>query len=77
MNRSGCWKNSVQNFVNGHIETEYTGELVAVDTFFVGTLKGVRWIFFNQRSTAIHAIYLCTTTVKIKFYVRCRIFARA
>jgi transposase InsO family protein len=30
-----------------HIEVHYTGDLVAVDTFFVGTLKGVGKVYFQ------------------------------
>ena len=31
-----------------HIETRYTGDLVAIDTFFVGTLKGVGRIYLQS-----------------------------
>ena len=35
-------------FSERHIETRYTGELVAVDTFYVGTLKGVGRIYLQS-----------------------------
>ena len=35
-------------FRERHIETRYTGDLVAVDTFFVGTLKGVGRIYLQS-----------------------------
>jgi transposase InsO family protein len=35
-------------FRERHIETHHTGELVAVDTFFVGTLKGVGRIYLQS-----------------------------
>lgn len=35
-------------FRERHIETKHTGELVAVDTFFVGTLKGVGRIYLQS-----------------------------
>lgn len=34
-------------FRERHIETRFTGELVAVDTFFVGTLKGVGKVYLQ------------------------------
>ncbi len=34
-------------FRERHIETHFTGELVAVDTFFVGTLKGVGKVYLQ------------------------------
>jgi transposase InsO family protein len=34
-------------FRERHIEVHYTGDLVAVDTFFVGTLKGVGKVYFQ------------------------------
>jgi transposase InsO family protein len=34
-------------FRERHIETHHTGELVAVDTFFVGTLKGVGKVYLQ------------------------------
>jgi transposase InsO family protein/transposase-like protein len=34
-------------FRERHIETRYTGDLVAVDTFFVGTLKGVGKVYLQ------------------------------
>lgn len=34
-------------FRERHIEVHYTGELVAVDTFFVGTLKGVGKVYLQ------------------------------
>ena len=37
-NRSGCWSGSPE-FRERHIETRHTGDLVAVDTFFVGHRK--------------------------------------
>lgn len=35
-------------FRERHIETKHTGDLVAVDTFFVGTLKGVGRIYMQS-----------------------------
>jgi transposase InsO family protein len=35
-------------FRERHIETRYTGDLVAVDTFFVGTLKGVGKVYLQS-----------------------------
>ncbi|HKI51859.1 MAG TPA: integrase core domain-containing protein, partial [Geothermobacteraceae bacterium] len=35
-------------FRERHIETKHTGDLVAVDTFFVGTLKGVGKIYLQS-----------------------------
>jgi transposase InsO family protein len=35
-------------FRDRHIETHYTGELVAVDTFMVGTLKGIGRIYLQS-----------------------------
>lgn len=35
-------------FRDRHIETRHTGDLVAVDTFFVGTLKGVGKIYLQS-----------------------------
>jgi transposase InsO family protein len=35
-------------FRERHIEVKYTGELVAVDTFFVGTLKGVGKVYLQS-----------------------------
>ena len=35
-------------FRDRHIETRHTGDLVAVDTFFVGTLKGVGRIYLQS-----------------------------
>ena len=35
-------------FRERHIETHYTGELVAVDTFMVGTLKGIGRIYLQS-----------------------------
>jgi len=35
-------------FRERHIETKHTGDLVAVDTFFVGTLKGVGRIYLQS-----------------------------
>lgn len=35
-------------FRERHIETSHTGELVAVDTFFVGTLKGIGRIYMQS-----------------------------
>ena len=35
-------------FRERHIETSHTGELVAVDTFFVGTLKGIGRIYLQS-----------------------------
>jgi hypothetical protein len=35
-------------FRERYIETHHTGELVAVDTFFVGTLKGVGRIYLQS-----------------------------
>ena len=35
-------------FRDRHIETRYTGDLVAVDTFFVGTLKGVGKVYLQS-----------------------------
>lgn len=35
-------------FRERHIEANYTGELVAVDTFFVGTLKGVGRVYMQS-----------------------------
>jgi len=35
-------------FRERHIETHYTGDLVAVDTFFVGTLKGIGRIYMQS-----------------------------
>lgn len=35
-------------FRERHIETHYTGELVAVDTFMVGTLKGIGRIYMQS-----------------------------
>ena len=35
-------------FRDRHIETAHTGELVAVDTFFVGTLKGVGRVYLQS-----------------------------
>jgi len=35
-------------FRERHIETRHTGELVAVDTFFVGTLKGVGRVYLQS-----------------------------
>jgi transposase InsO family protein len=35
-------------FRERHIETNYTGELVAVDTFMVGTLKGIGRIYLQS-----------------------------
>ena len=35
-------------FKERHIETKHTGDLVAVDTFFVGTLKGVGRVYLQS-----------------------------
>lgn len=35
-------------FRERHIETRHTGDLVAVDTFFVGTLKGVGRVYLQS-----------------------------
>jgi len=35
-------------FRERHIETSHTGDLVAVDTFFVGTLKGVGKVYLQS-----------------------------
>lgn len=35
-----------------HSEIHFAGELVAVDTFFVGTLKGVGKVYYRRFSTA-------------------------
>ncbi len=35
-------------FRERHIEVHHTGELVAVDTFFVGTLKGVGKVYLQS-----------------------------
>jgi transposase InsO family protein len=43
-------------FRERHIEAPYTGALVAVDTFFVGTLKGVGKIFL-QTAIDCHSRY--------------------
>jgi transposase InsO family protein len=45
-------------FRERHIETNHTGELVAVDTFFVGTLKGVGRIYL-QSVIDCHSRYAC------------------
>lgn len=34
-------------FRERHIETEYTGQLVSIDTFMVGTLKGVGRVYLQ------------------------------
>lgn len=43
-------------FRERHIETNYTGELVAVDTFMVGTLKGVGRVYL-QSAIDCHSRY--------------------
>ncbi len=43
-------------FRERHILTKYTGELVAVDTFFVGTLKGVGKVYL-QSAIDCHSRY--------------------
>ena len=50
-------------FRERQIEVHYTGELVAVDTFFVGTLKGVGKVylqtvlpFFEEHEARVHTI---------------------
>jgi transposase InsO family protein len=43
-------------FRERHIETNHTGELIAVDTFFVGTLKGVGRIYL-QTAIDCHSRY--------------------
>lgn len=43
-------------FRERHIETHHTGELVAVDTFFVGTLKGVGKVYL-QSAIDCHSRY--------------------
>lgn len=35
-------------FRERHIDTRHTGDLVAVDTFFVGTLKGVGKVYLQS-----------------------------
>ena len=35
-------------FKERHIETRFTGDLVAIDTFFVGTLKGVGRVYMQS-----------------------------
>jgi hypothetical protein len=42
-------------FRERHIEAPHTGALVAVDTFFVGVLKGVGKVTCRPPSTATHA----------------------
>ena len=42
-------------FRERHIEAPHTGSLVAVDTFHVGTLKGVGKIYLQTPSTATRA----------------------
>ena len=46
-NRSGCWSGSPE-FRERHIETRHTGDLVAVDTFFVGHRKGIRKVYLQS-----------------------------
>ncbi len=43
-------------FCERHIETRHTGDLVAVDTFFVGTLKGVGKVYL-QSAIDCHSRY--------------------
>ena len=43
-------------FRERHIETRHTGDLVAVDTFFVGHLKGVGKVYL-QTAVDCHARY--------------------
>ena len=45
-------------FRERHIEAPHTGSLVAVDTFFVGTLKGVGKIYL-QTAIDCHSRYAC------------------
>ena len=35
-------------FKERHIETRFTGDLVAIDTFFVGTLKGIDRVYMQS-----------------------------
>jgi transposase InsO family protein len=41
-------ENFSPEFLERHIETRHTGDLVAVDTFFVGTLKGIGRIYLQS-----------------------------
>ena len=43
-------------FRDRHIETKYTGELIGVDTFLVGTMKGVGRIYL-QSAVDCHSRY--------------------
>ena len=45
--RSGSWSVSVPSSVNATSKRGITGSLVAVDTFFVGTLKGVGKVYLQ------------------------------
>ena len=49
-------------FRERHIETRYTGDLVAVDTFFVGHLKGVGKVWL-QTAVDCHSRYAWGTPV--------------
>lgn len=40
-------------FRERHIETKHTGDLVAVDTFFVGVLKGVGRIYLDCKGDGL------------------------
>ncbi len=46
-NRSGSWSGSPRKFRERHIEAPHTGSLVAVDTFFAGTPKGVGKVYLQ------------------------------
>lgn len=47
MNRSSSWSGSAPEYRERHIEAPHTGVLVAVDTFFVGVLKGVGKVYLQ------------------------------
>ena len=54
--RPGCWSGFSPEFRERHIEAPHTGSLVAVDTFFVGTLKGVGKVYL-QTAIDCHSRY--------------------
>ena len=45
--RFACSGASAPSFANARLRVHYTGELVAVDTFFVGALKGVGKVYLQ------------------------------
>jgi len=45
-------------FRERHIDTQHTGELVAVDTFFVGTLKGIGKVYLQERNRLLQPLRL-------------------